>query len=246
MMYRLTADLRGRIVATDTTDHAILPIAAFGPQGLVLYLLNDSPHPREVSVDCKLATAPNGNLPCEALSLDEKAGRTAIEPVGTRLEKRDGGQGLRIQFDRPMRPREIRKIILQSTAYPVTHPTNQHFADLTLAEILPGSNPEAKIVWRPRSSRDGITAAKLRVVTRDVQDGEAVIELAGGAVVLPLPSSRTGSDSSVIQEIPLTAEQIAAIQKAASGDALSIRVRCDAGYDGFALLMASLNLTTKP
>jgi len=239
-MYRLTADLRGTVVSSESSEGSIIPIAAQGPSGLAIYMLNDSPHPRSVVLHAQRAIEADSKPPCLALSLDEQAGHTAIEPVGMKIAPDE--TGVRITFDRPMRPREIRRVLLTSVAYAVPYHITQNFADLTLAELRPGTETPAAIQWRKGTDPAQTVAATLRVVTRDVQEGEAALEIDGTDIRIPLPPSRTNADSSQIQEIPLNAAQVATLKKADASKPLPIRIRCDAAYDGFALMMASLNL----
>ena len=245
-MYRLTADLRGNVVSTESDAAAIVPIASSGAAGVAVYLLNDSPHPREVTLAVSTAVERASDYACLALSLDETQGRTTTEPVTLTVARDADGQGVKVRFARPMRPREIRKILFPQTSYPVIHDTKQHYANVSLAEVRPGAAEAGTVAWRSRVTGDRIESARLRVVTRDVQEGEATVELAGGAITLPLPSSRSSADGSVIQLIPLTSPQLDELRKHLGGSDIPFTVRCDAAYDGFGLSMASLDVTMKP
>jgi hypothetical protein len=246
-MYKIAADLRGDLVTARTTDSHLIPCATLNDGRLVILLLNDTALPRDVVLHLPAGPKDGSQFACTALYLHPVEERTSTEPVALTTKPVDGK--FEVRFARPMEPREIRKVVVEAGVYPArpaaTAETRQAWADTVLLEMKPGETREGAVALGSIDPAT-INRAVLRVVTRDVHEGEAVVELAGGAVSIPLPSSRSASDSHIIQDLPLTPEQWSLVRSKISGPSIPIRIRCDAAHDGFGFYMASLNLTRVP
>lgn len=135
----------------------------------------------------------------------------------------------------------------------------QHFADAVLAAVTPGGDGavEAKVMWRPylslselakaradlmspeqdiRSSREKARRAFLRIITRDVHEGEAVAMMGGKDIPLPWSSSNDGQ--AVVQEIEIDPSLI----RGEGGDTITFRVTDPARFNGYTVYAASVVL----
>jgi hypothetical protein len=146
---------------------------------------------------------------------------------------------LQITWEQPLAPREIAKVVLKDVAAPAkirrftTHPS-----DLVVVDVSPGKPLRGRIRI-DSNSLTSATNARLRVVTRDVQTGEAVFKI--GSMEIPLPPSNAEGGHHVIQEIPLDFAP-AKWKSILDNGALQVEVVAASGSDGFALYSASLLL----
>ena len=132
----------------------------------------------------------------------------------------------------------------------------QHFTDAVLADVEPGEGEgvEATVQWRPLLSvpdhekarmrfdpakaiddeRQNAKRAFLRVVTRDVHEGEAVAVI--GDTEIPLPWSSSNDSQAAVQMIAIDAALIR------ENDETEFRVTDPARFNGYTVYAASIVL----
>lgn len=115
--------------------------------------------------------------------------------------------------------------------------TEQSFVDAVFQQVAPGKPVEAEVVWRGGIKPRNADAAALRVLTADVHDGEAVLEI--GDQVLDLPYSDGNAERNVLQTIPLDPDWL-------EGDVkMTFRVSDPKTQNGYRVLSASILLTVE-
>ena len=231
-----TADLRGTLLSPASDDPALIPVATWENGRLSIFLLNDSPFPRSANLTLKgLGSAAPPAV--SGLRLSPDNAETRVFPSTIRTADKDGD--MQITWEQPLAPREIAKVVLKDVAAPAkirrftTHPS-----DLVVVDVSPGKPLRGRIRV-DSSTLESATKARLRVVTRDVQTGEAVLKI--GSMEIPLPPSNAEGGHHVIQEIPLDIEP-AKWKSILDNGALPIVATAASGNDGFALYSASLLL----
>ena len=254
LMYLHTVDLRGTIVISDSSDPAILPVAVFHasenidlppsgdlprprvekPARLAIYLLNDSPFPRQACVKVK-GVKPAVAVQASGLRLSPDSSHLAILP--SEFTSSDSGGDLVLSLKEPLAPREIAKITVADVPAPsAKRETRQYFSDIVVADVLPGRPVTGSITVPPEALKSA-AAARLRIVAGDIQTGEAAIKL--GSSTIPLPPTTTEGSQHVVTEVVIPVSALAAAMKDGK---LPIEVTCDPGRDGFALYMLSLQI----
>jgi hypothetical protein len=231
-----TADLRGSILASKSNDPAILPVATWEKRHLSIFLLNDSPFPRSATITLKGLGAVSPSS-ASGLRLSPDNSETRVFPSSVRTTQKDGD--LQILWDEPLAPREIAKVVFNDIAPPSkTRRLTTHPCDLVVVDVLPEKPLSGGIRLDPKALA-GAAKAALRVVARDVQNGEATLKIGSQDVILP-PSNAEGGHH-VIQDIPLEFSPSQWKDDLKSG-ILPVRVSAAQGTDGFALYSATLLL----
>lgn len=236
--YLLLNALRGRIVRAEASDPDVLAVAAAPRAGeLVVVVLNYSPADRQVRMPLPegfrltgtrllLADAPKGELQLRdvdgALVPKPAPGATVLRDV-----KAAAGKVLTVAL--PTRSAVRWTLARDGYAPTKTLRVEQHYVDVVLRRVGPEGVQAGKVCWRgPVGAAE---AAALRVVTRDVQRGEAVAAVNGHPVKLP-PSI----GPSLVQEV--------AIEPAWLKPQTIVEFRCaDAERsNGYTVCAASVNL----
>jgi hypothetical protein len=160
-----------------------------------------------------------------------------VFPSSVRTIQKDGE--LQILWDEPLAPREIAKVVFNDIAPPSkTRRLTTHPCDLVVVDVLLEKPLIGGIRLDPKALA-GAAKATLRVVTRDVQTGEATLKIGSRDITLP-PSNAEGGHH-VIQDIPLEFSPNQWKDDLKSG-ILPVRVSAAQGSDGFALYSATLLL----
>lgn len=236
LYYLHSAALRGWVVASCSTDPTILPIAAWEKGILNVYLLNDSPFPRRLDVHLPEPPAP-WNPEASGLRLADDHSRTGIFPKPCRLETATGSA--RLVFEEPIAPREILKISIPEVPEPAARRlVTQHFSDLLVTDVRPGEEKQAQIQPGPRMPAPH-ARLWLRIVARDIQNGEARLRMGSLQVTLP-PTTAEGAHH-VIQDIPVDAAWVAL-----GAPPWPVVVSCAPDHDGFTVYSLSLLAVEEP
>lgn len=229
LMYLHTANLRGTIVLSESDAPGILPVASWENGRLSIYLLNDSPFPRTVSVRITGA-GKTDDIEFSGLRITPDGSATGILP--TIFDAKTDGGDLVITPADPIAPREIAKILVPGVAAPrETLNVNQFFSDLLIADVLPGKPVQGEVKIDPAKLKTA-KSATLRVIARETQTGEGEIEI--GGIRVPLPPTNAEGGHHVITDIPLPSIPDA------SGGTIPVRATCAAGRDGWALYSLSI------
>jgi hypothetical protein len=240
LMYRHAADLRGPLVVSESPDPALLPVAVNDKGRLVVYLLNDSPHPRAAALRLRAASSATVR---EASSLRIADDASSLGVFPAEFTARRAGPDLAIALARPLAPRELLRVVVEQAPAPASsrHIT-QHFADLVVTDLSAGEN-------RPGSfdlagvSADKLRSARrlvLRLVARDLQTGEAGLELAGS--LIPLPAGTSEGTNATILDLPLDLAPSALAAALPPGETRRVpfTLRLSPAGDGATLYSASL------
>ena len=236
--YLLLNALRGRIVRAEASDPDVLAAAATPRAGeLVVVVLNYSPADRQVRLPLPagfslkatrllLAEAPKGEL-----QLRDVDGAFVPKPAPGATVLRDvkaaAGEAPAVAMPRRS---AVRWTLARDGYAPArTLRVEQHYVDVVLGRVEADGVLAGKVRWRGPA---GVAeAAVLRVVTRDVQRGEAVAAVNGHPVKLPLSIG-----PSLVQEVP--------IEPAWLKPQTTVEFRCaDAERsNGYTVCAASVNL----
>lgn len=214
-IYTLLSPLRGSVLRVDNLDEHVVCIATRDEAGRTIVVVhNDSPFERTIEIDGLLrGGATMDQVDIQRLSLLPDGSRTTIEPVA---------------FDAPYRPREFRQFILPTRELAMKHVgIVQRFADLTLREVKPGESVETKLNGEP--TRDASPSFALRVVTRDIQPGEAFVRIGETRIELPASSGDSGAHRVQIVPLPINTHP---------GETIRIE---SADGDGFLIYMLSID-----
>jgi hypothetical protein len=234
LMYLHTADLRGTLVVSESSDPAILPVATIENNRLAIYLLNDSPFPRQARLTLK-GVKPAASVQASGLRLSPDSSHLAILP--SEFTSSDSGGDLVLSLKEPLAPREIAKITVADVPVPTAkRETRQYFSDIVVADVLPGT-PVIGSITVPPDALKSASAARLRVVAGDIQTGEATIKIGDSSILLP-PTTTEGSHH-VVTEVAIPLSALAAAVKDSK---IPVEVTCAPGRDGSALYMLSLQI----
>ncbi len=201
LMYRHSADLRGPIVVSESADPALIPVAVNENGRLFVYLLNDSPFPRAASLRLRAAAGAKVRE-ASGLRLADDASALGIFPA--EFAARRAGPDLAVEFARPLASREILRVALENAPEPsARRETAQHFSDLVVADLSAGEERTAVFDLADLSVEELRATRRLlvRLVARDLQTGEASLEVAGTR--LPLPAGTSEGTNAVIVDLPL-------------------------------------------
>lgn len=189
--YLLLSPLRGKMLAVEASDPAVICAASAPGDGrVVLVLFNNSPFPRSVRVPVT-----EGFEVTEGLALIFEDG-TKLKPVATGFAP--GGRelaqevpargGLRYEFRKAhYQPARVRRL-------------EQSFCDVMFAQVAVDRPAAGKVVWRGEGPV-GAREAFLRVVTRGVARDAGLAVLGGRTIPLPWSSGNDGCAR--IQDLPV-------------------------------------------
>ena len=236
--YTLLSPLRGTLVSATSDDDDVTTVATTPAEGtLVIVAHNRSQTTKTIDLAgagemtleesmLLLATSTGPELELkdtEGQKIPPAAnGRTKLQPV------RVGADGT---FALPARS-AIRWTFSKAQYQPAqTRITEQHFTDALLTRVKPNEPVSANLVWRPKRP-EKIVAARLRVLTRDVNRGEAVAVIGGKEILLPPSSSNEGQV--IVQDVPIDPSLLT--------DPMRIEFRCTdpARQNGFRIYAASV------
>jgi hypothetical protein len=237
--YRLLAPLRGKLLAVESSDPGILVAGALTTNTMneiIVVALNNTGGARDIAApyipgypvcraDLLIADKPGAELQLRDTEgqplAPPAAGKTArAELLGTNAQK----------LVLPSRSAVCWKLVSPQFVRPAwpTLTRDRYFSDIVLKPVTPTTTVTDKIaVANPKATR-----AVLRVITRDVHEGEAVAVLNGHEVVLPYSSSNDGA--AIAQDIPIDPKWLAADTK------LEFRCRQPDAANGFMVYAACL------
>ena len=237
--YRLLAPLRGQLLSVESSDPGILVTGALTTNTMneiIVVALNNTGSARAIAApyipgypvckaDLLIADQPGAELQfrdTEGQPLaPPAAGKTArAELLGTNAQK----------LVLPARSAVCWKLVSPQFVRPAwpTLTRDRYFSDIVLKPVTPTTTVTGKIaVANPKATR-----AVLRVITRDVHEGEAVAVLNGHEVVLPYSSSNDGA--AIAQDIAIDPSWLAAENK------LEFRCRQPESANGFTVYAACL------
>jgi len=242
--YTLLAPLRGKILGTTSDDPDVVAVAASpGGGDLVVFVFNNSRGERLVTLPVPagfvlreakilLADAPAGEA-----RLRDTEGQTLPNPPQGKTFLRDlKTDPVAGALSVPLPRRSaVRWTLHRDNDSPAKiRDARQYFTDAVLARVSPSAPVQSKILWHGVPPAPAAKST-LRVVTADVQLGEAVAVIGGREI--PLPWSSANDGHAIVQEIPLDPSLV-------TPDA-TITFRCaspDAG-NGFTIYAASVILT---
>ena len=236
--YTLLAPLRGALIESASDDEDVTVVASSPQEGtLVVVAHNRSQSAKNIDLAgangmtldesmLLLATSSGAELELkdtEGQKLPAAAsGKTRLQAVQA------GADGVFV-----LPARSAMRWTFRKPGYRpgTTKKTEQHFVDLLLTQVTPGKPVTANVVWRP-SRPDKATSARLRILTRDVNRGEAVAVIGGREIALPRSNSNEGQV--VVQEVPIDPSLLT--------DPMRIEFRCTdpARQNGFKVYAASL------
>lgn len=240
--YTVLNTLRGKMVVCETDEPGVIAVATRPASGgLVVVAYNSNWSPRRVS----LATpghAPNvtgallllADAPANEQDLRDPegqpipappAGKTrlvTLEPKGSATLELPARSVVRWTCEAPGEPSKARQ-------------TQQSFVDAVFAEVEPGKPVEAAVVWRGDLKPADAESAVLRVVTADVHDAEAYVDINGHTVNLPYRDGHAGGAE--VQTIELDPSWLA------ETTTLKFRVLDPETQNGYRVLSASVLLT---
>lgn len=237
--YGLLADLRGRMVATTSSDEKVWCVASIdgtdpeampadGKAKLVVFVWNDHRVPQKVEVKI---TPPTGTTftqeaTCETvtvtpdfvLSIDRKQEAASKDAFSTTLA---------------MVGRGVTRIVLPLTGSPINKAEivqQQCFAKEILQTVSPTKALDLKV---PVANEliTGASRAWLRLVVEDLADNEGVVSVNGTDFVLP--RSVTNDNSTRIVVVPISMAQVK------TENALNFRVN-SGNFRGYRVDMASI------
>ncbi len=234
LMYLHTADLRGTLVVTESSEPSVLPVASIENGRLAIFLLNDSPFPRQVRLKIK-GLKPDALVQASGLRLAPDASHLAVFPSD--FTTAQSGGDLILALKEPLTPREIAKLTVNQVPEPsAKREVQQLFSDIVVTDILPG-RPATGSITVPADTIKSASAARLRVVAGDIQTGEATAKI--GSSSIQLPPTTAEASRHVISEIPLPLNELTTAVKDGK---LPVEVTAAPGRDGFSLYMLSLQL----
>jgi hypothetical protein len=228
--YRLLAPLRGKLLAVESSDPGILAAGALNSSGeVVMVALNTSATAREVIApgtvnDAQLLLADDAG---PELQLRDTEGQAIPRPAQGKTTLTSLSHKAAERLTLP--PRSAVRWTLPAHSCPkATIIRDRYFSDIVLQRVRPTVPATGKlVVTNPKAAR-----AKLRVITRDVHEDEAVALLNGHEIRLPYSSSNDGA--AVAQDIPVEPAWLTAENK------LEFRCVDGATANGFVVYAACL------
>lgn len=205
--YTLLAPLRGTLITAGADDDDITTVASSPQDGTLVVVAHNRAY-----VAKKIELAGVGEMPLQEsmLLLASSAGPEleVKDTEGQKIGPTSAGKTRLVPIEKSpdgkyiLPPRSaIRWTFRQADYRPAkTKPVEQHFMDILLAHVKPDHAASAKIVWRPKAP-ERMTAARLRLMTRDVDRDEAVIVINGKEI--PLPRTTSNEGQVMIQELPI-------------------------------------------
>lgn len=243
--YTFLRTLRGAMVELRSSDPAILAAASHPEPGtLVVVAFNNSPFSRDLSLP-----VPDGFSVVQQLRLtgeDDSAGQEATrdtegqvtikptrKPGWTKLIDDGIPAGGKLALN--LQSRGAVRWTLRRNGYKPTVVRNveQSFADVIMVDIAPSKPVASKIVWRGKGPA-GAKSAVLRIVSLDVQRGEAVAVINGTPV--PLPWASADGDAAGCHEIPIDPALLKTDTR------IEFRVTDPANFNGFTVYAASIGI----
>jgi hypothetical protein len=236
LMFRHTADLRGTLLAASADDPKILPVATWRNGRVSLLLLNDSPFPCHIKLALN-GIPPAAKLEASGLRINDDQSAFGAVPLASTF------QNGKLDLTDPVQPFEIVKLEFAGVPEPgKSLASHRFFSDIVIADVAPGKTLEGKIKL-PREALEKAASAKLRIIFRDVQTGEATARLGNVSVKIPATTSDDGQHRVV--DLPLDASP-KSLAGAWKDGCLPVSLECASASDGFAAYALSLVLTDSP
>jgi hypothetical protein len=213
--YGLMANLRGRLVHTETSDEDVWVVSSIdgtdpisapadGQPRLVTFLWNDAREARTVSLVIDAPTGTSmGEGTVEKVVLDRDTYDFGIETSSLATD----GKRATIEVEIP--PRRPVKVSFPLDGTPVDSAEvtrRQFFADDILKPVS-REGDWTTAVKVPSEARQGAKRAWLRCVVESVSEGEAKVKI--GSFEVTVPSAITGSNVCRIREIAIPLETLA-------------------------------------
>ncbi len=244
--YRLLSPLRGTMIVSETNRpdlDGIITIASTPEEGkLVVVVLNDEVNEQTITLagvaGFKLVqrTLLLGDAPRNELRLRDVDGAMVLAPAAGKVTLVDtavDNQPLTVTLPRGSAARWIFE--REGYAAEQEQTRTQHYLDAVLADVAAEQPLQAKVRWHGEAKPQEAEKAWLRVITRDVHEGEAIATLGGTDIPLPWSSSNDGQ--AVVQMIEIDP---ALIRDAAAP--ITFRITDPTRFNGFTLYAASVVL----